>query len=195
MTNGITAYPLCWPLGWHRTEYVDRKHAKFGKTERSGSFGGSMKRQLSIYDGVNRVLEELSRNGVDRNDIIISTNVETRLDGTPRSDRRAPKDAGVAVYWRDGGTRCMAIDQYLSVADNLAAIAATLEAMRAIERHGGAEIGRRSFDGFKALPIRLARPVDLRHLVLDMTGVAAGQAAPGGVVEHGELPILQLVTK
>lgn len=151
MTNTITAYPLCWPRGWRRTDPSARKAAKFGKTER-GSRSYPTKRDLSIYDGVQRVFDELSRHGVHRNDVIISTNVETRMDGTPRSDRRAPDDPGVAVYWNDGGTRCMAIDQYLSVADNLAAIAATLDAMRSIERHGGAEIGRRSFDGFKALP-------------------------------------------
>lgn len=37
------------------------------------------------------------------------------------------------------------------VRDNLAAIAATLEAMRAIERHGGAQILERAFTGFAAL--------------------------------------------
>ncbi len=36
--------------------------------------------------------------------------------------------------------------------DNLAAIAATLDAMRAIERHGGAAILDRAFTGFAALP-------------------------------------------
>src|SRR6185437_2928884 len=70
----------------------------------------------------------------------------------PRSDR-TPSDPGVAVYWREGkNTRCMAIDRYSRVPDNLAAIAATLDAMRAIERHGGAEILDRAFTGFVALP-------------------------------------------
>jgi DnaJ-domain-containing protein 1 len=46
----------------------------------------------------------------------------------------------------------MAIDRYDALADNLAAIAATLEAMRAIDRHGGAEILDRAFKGFVALP-------------------------------------------
>ncbi len=156
MTNGITAFPLSWPQGWRRTPDHARKHAKFGKTER-GARSYPTKKELSVSDGVRRVLAELSRYDLSRNDILISTNVETRLDGFPRSDRAAPIDPEVAVYWQDGGTpRCMAIDQYLSVADNLAAIAATLEAMRAIERHGGAEIGRRSFDGFKALPQQAA---------------------------------------
>jgi hypothetical protein len=46
----------------------------------------------------------------------------------------------------------MAIDRYDRVADNLGAIAATLEALRAIERHGGALILDRAFTGFTALP-------------------------------------------
>jgi hypothetical protein len=52
----------------------------------------------------------------------------------------------------------MAIDIYENVADNLAAIAATLEAMRAIERHGGAEILERTFTGFAALPEKASQP-------------------------------------
>jgi hypothetical protein len=52
----------------------------------------------------------------------------------------------------------MAIDQYWRVADNLAAIAATLEAMRAIERHGGATILERAFLGFAALPEKASKP-------------------------------------
>jgi hypothetical protein len=55
----------------------------------------------------------------------------------------------------------MAVDQYTQVADNLAAIAATLEAMRAIERHGGAMILERAFLGFTALP----SPNDWRHVL------------------------------
>ncbi|WP_207000630.1 J domain-containing protein [Trinickia mobilis] len=105
-------------------------------------------------DGVERVLLELSRFGIGRDDIVISTNIPTRLDGLPRSDQKAPDDPGVAVYWRTrkGDHRVMAIDRYQKVADNLAAVAATLDAMRAIERHGGAQILDRAFTGFTALP-------------------------------------------
>jgi hypothetical protein len=46
----------------------------------------------------------------------------------------------------------MAIDRYTSVEDNLAAVAATLSYIRGIERHGGAEILDRAFQGFTALP-------------------------------------------
>lgn len=103
---------------------------------------------------MHRVLAELERMGVTRDDVMISTNLRTRLDGLPRSDQRAPDDPGAAVYWQDpfGGRRCIAVDQYTKVEDNLAAIAATLEAMRAIERHGGAAILERAFTGFTALP-------------------------------------------
>jgi hypothetical protein len=51
----------------------------------------------------------------------------------------------------------MAVDRYDRVADNLAAIAATLYAMRAIERHGGAEILERTFLGFAQLPERTGK--------------------------------------
>lgn len=109
-------------------------------------------RELTISDALKRVRAELDRMGYDDADFVISTNLELRLDGYPRSSQREPDDAGVAVYWRDAsGMRCMAIDRYYRVADNLAAIAATLDAMRAIERHGGAEILDRAFTGFAAL--------------------------------------------
>lgn len=140
----ISSYPLAWPNGWKRTQGAYRRTATFTK----------YKKQLSIYDGVQRVMQELSRLGLGRDDVVISTNVETRMDGFPRSDRSEPGDPGVAVYWQEkkGGRRVMAIDHYRRVADNLAAIAATLEAMRAIERHGGAAILERAFTGFTALP-------------------------------------------
>ena len=46
-------------------------------------------------------------------------------------------------------------------ADNRSAIEASLEAMRAIERHGGAEILDRAFQGFQALP----SPNDWPHVM------------------------------
>jgi hypothetical protein len=93
--------------------------------------------------------------GVADYNVIISTNVQLRLDGLPYSNAREPNDPGAAVYWGKGTVKerkCMAIDRYNRVADNLAAIAATLDAMRAIERHGGAEILERAFLGFQSLP-------------------------------------------
>jgi hypothetical protein len=156
------AYPLSWPEGWKRTQI--RTRAQFGtaKNEYDASTGRSMyrgKARLSVMDALQRILDELQRMGISRDDIIISTNVPVRLDGLPRSDRAEPSDPGAAVYWQKKGKpmRCMAIDRYNRVADNLAAIAATLEAMRAIERHGGATILDRAFTGFAALPERASQ--------------------------------------
>lgn len=150
MSETIHAYPLQWPTGWKR-ETV-RVHARFGKSTTTAS-GWKQKRDVTIAEGIARVRGELGRMGMRDYDVVISTNLPLRLDGLPRGDASNPADPGVAVYWRKGKTtRCMAIDQYFRVADNLAAIAATLEAMRAIERHGGAEILDRAFTGFTALP-------------------------------------------
>jgi hypothetical protein len=156
----IEAYPLAWPDGWRRTSAERRTRANFHERERqhydygNGSSGSySKKRELSVADATTRVLLALERMGLHRDNIVISTNLELRLDGLPRSNQRPPSDPGAAVYWRKGKeTRCMAIDRYDRVEGNLAAIAATLEAMRAIDRYGGAEILNRAFTGFVALP-------------------------------------------
>lgn len=158
----IAAHPLQWPAGWRRTDAGSRIDGRFVKNVtnitrgRDGSIRhANQRRELTIADAVDRVLTELQRMSVDRQDVVISTNIRTRLDGLPRSGERPPADPGVAVYWRDGSNsapRVMAIDQYRTVEHNLAAIAATLDAMRAIERHGGAAILERAFTGFAALP-------------------------------------------
>lgn len=151
----IPAYPLQWPEGWKRTDAHRRARAKFGRQAQSSHGSWKIREDLTIAQAVRRVHDELGRMGVRDDDLVISTNLELRLDGLPRSNQREPSDPGVSVYWtqkRGDAPRCMAIDRYDRVADNLAAIAATLDAMRAIERHGGAEILNRAFTGFVALP-------------------------------------------
>jgi hypothetical protein len=151
----MKSFPLCWPAGWKRATSSTRdggpmrKRAKFSKAG-----AGSYQTQLSVNDGTQRVLLEIARLGISRDDMIISTNVKVRLDGLPYSDQKEPADPGAAVYWKNkaGQTKCIAIDIYDRVADNLGAIAASIDAMRAIERHGGAEILERVFTGFTALP-------------------------------------------
>jgi hypothetical protein len=159
-------YPLSWPASWRRTPAADRVRAHFGRTETRfnpalGRNDYAGKRSLSVADAIQRIALELERNGASTDNAIISTNVPTRLDGLPRSDRGEPADPGVAVYWtRKGKKESMAVDVYDRVADNLAAVAATLEAFRAIARHGGAQILERTFTGFAQLPAAIvtARP-------------------------------------
>ena len=153
----IDAFPLQWPAGWPRTPAAELRYGRFGT--RKGSTAYNSHSSITIAEATKRVLAELARMGIDRQDVVISTNLLLRLDGLPRSGQAAPRDAGAAVYWqtRKGERRVMAIDQYDRVADNLAAIAATLDAMRAIERHGGAQVLDRAFSGFTALPAPTAR--------------------------------------
>src|SRR5690606_32375770 len=128
-----TRYPLCWPAGWPRTAPPSREFGRFGRRDTQRAY--AVLRELTIAQATQRVLDELGRMGVSCQDVVVSTDVELRADGLPRSARPHPSDPGVAVYWttRKDGQRCMAIDRYRRVADNLAAVAATLEAMRAIE--------------------------------------------------------------
>jgi len=150
-----TAYPLTWPAGWKRATH--RTRADFGKDKTTQTVSGArtFRDRLTVAEGTARVLDSLRRMGVRDYNVIVSTNIQTRRDGLPYSNQAEPSDCGVAVYWHKGDKikrKCMAVDRYTRVADNLAAIAATLEAMRAIERHGGAEILERAFLGFQSLP-------------------------------------------
>jgi len=158
----MRSYPLSWPDGWQRTPQHQQKNGHFNKkvTRGAGDSGYPRQQGLSVFDGLERVLRELDAMDIDREEVIVSTNLPTRLDGMPKSNTAKPIDSGVAVYWRKNEKspmRCMAIDIYRDVADNLAAVAATLEAMRAIERHGGRQIEERAFRGFAALPATTSR--------------------------------------
>lgn len=151
----IAAYPLQWPAGWKRE--TARKRGKFGTNTKQYNADKTANwnslRDITIAEATKRVQVELARIAV-AGDFVISTNLKLRLDGQPRGDQGQPGDPGVAIYWnaKGGQSRVMAIDIYDRVSDNLAAVAATLEAMRAIERHGGAAILERTFTGFDALP-------------------------------------------
>ena len=162
MNAPAEAYPLTWPQGWKRLPAHARTRAKFGKGETQRSNDGmsswTRKKELSIADGRQRVIDSLERMGARA--MVISTNLALRLDNLPRSGQAQPADPGVAVYWTSpkGEARCIAVDRFDRVADNLAAVAGTLEALRTVERYGGAAILDRAFTGFVALP----PPMDLR---------------------------------
>lgn len=162
------SYPLSWPAGWRRTMPGTRQDGRFHVKRTVSSYGSNgssqQSKKLTIAQARERVTEALRMLGIDARQTIISTNLAVRLDGLPKSGQRAPQDPGAAVYWKtpkDSTHKVMAVDQYQKVEDNLAAIAATLEAMRAIERHGGAMILERAFTGFAQLP----SPNDWRHVL------------------------------
>ena len=153
----VERYPLAWPVGWRRTPTLARVRAKFGKGERvysnytrpDGSRASYLaKRDLSVYDAIKRLQAELDR--LNASYVTLSTNVELRLDGWPRSDRRAPADPGVAVYFTlRGKERCLACDAFDTVAGNIAALAAHIEALRAIDRYKVGSVDQ-AFAGYVA---------------------------------------------
>jgi len=84
-------------------------------------------------------------------DDLLSTNVSLRLDGRPRSDSE-PSDPGVALYFSfKGKATVFACDRFDRVADNIAAIAAHVDALRRVERYGVGTI-EQALAGYKALP-------------------------------------------
>src|SRR5215469_11741181 len=85
------ACPLQWPSGWKRTPAHSRQGAKFT----------SYRQRLSIAEACYRLGRELDLLHAWPLDArTISSNVQVRRDGTPRSDGREPDDPGVAVYFK-----------------------------------------------------------------------------------------------
>lgn len=148
------AYPLSWPNGWPRTGANLRKRAKFSRKETQYSSDGqrswSVSRDLTIYNAMRRLTDELGRLGA--REILVSTNVQLMNNGQPRSDRRAPDDQGVAVYFKlKGKDRVLACDKWDRVPDNIAAIAGHISAIRAQDRYGVGTLDQ-AFAGYAALP-------------------------------------------
>ncbi len=156
-------YPLSWPTGWKRTPAHERQRADFGKTRSDAVVVQryadgrpddvrTRKRKLPLTsaDAAVRLEQELDRLGAE--DAKLSTSQKLRLDGTPRSDLSEPSDVGAAVYFiLHGKPRCLACDKWTRVADNIAAIAQHIDALRRIERYGIGTLDQ-AFTGYTALP-------------------------------------------
>lgn len=138
----IERYPLSWPAGWRRTPPHKRHVSRYKVTETRAR---------------DELLHSLKLLGA-RN-VILSTNIELRIDGLPYANRRAPDDPGVAVYWtRNGQQEVIACDAWKTVKDNYRAVWAAVEALRQLERCGASEILNRAFTGFAALPATASAP-------------------------------------
>jgi hypothetical protein len=133
------AYPLAWPPGWPRHN---------GTQDSDTRFKGPTFQWNRVYRGLK---EELRRIGAT--DIIVSTNQPLRGDGEPYAQQRNISDVGVAVYFmRNGKALVMAQDRFWSVIGNMRSLTMAIEGLRQMERHGGATMMERAFDGFAALP-------------------------------------------
>lgn len=142
------AYPLAWPASRKRTPQIEQKIARFGKKQDTN--GWKQTKPLTLNEAINRVLEELNR--LVAENVVISTNLELRNDGFPRSGQRKPLDCGVCIYSTlDGKALTLPCDTFNTIEGNIAAIAAHIQATRTIERNGVATTFE-MFAGFMALP-------------------------------------------
>jgi hypothetical protein len=139
----VPAFPLAWPDGWPRAK--GRQRASF---KRQGDRGWM--EALTVAIARKRLGDELDRLGARY--VTLSTNLELRLDGQPRSGQPEPYDPGAAVYFHlQGKPIALACDKWDRVADNIAAIAKHIEAMRGMDRWGVGSAAR-AFAGYERLP-------------------------------------------
>jgi DnaJ domain len=143
------SFPLRWPTGWIRTPPGERRQALFGTREDDGAL-----RPLTISEGRDRLLDELDRLGAD--DVVISSDLRPRSVSRRDNGRAELLDPGVAVYFvlgdRTGAARSvLASDRWDRIADNLAALAGHIEAIRRQQRYGVGSVAQ-AFAGYKALP-------------------------------------------
>ena len=140
--DSIKRFPLEWPLGWKRTPPHQRLNAPFS-TKRTTD------KRLSVTLATERLESQVELLGAVNP--VLSTNVSLRLDGRPRSDEN-PSDPGAAIYFSfRGKATVLATDRFTRVADNIAAIAGHIEALRRVERYGVGTI-EQALAGYKALP-------------------------------------------
>jgi len=149
MSGAPSAYPLQWPAGYPRTQADRRQVTRFNRKERDRQSGRMNMMDLTVADALQRLQGELD--AIHARYAVVSSNVELRLDGRPRSGQKDPIDPGIAVYFQHRGRpTCLPCDRYTTAAGNIAAIAAHIEATRAIERHGVATV-EQMFTGFQAI--------------------------------------------
>lgn len=147
----VEAYPLAWPTGWPRA--TSRRAAPFGKRPRIEG-GWKSTQRLEVGDGLNRLRGELRRLGART--VTISSNLQLRQDGLPFAGQaKVLRDPGVAVYFTlsEGKPLVLACDKWNSAADNMAAIAGHIEAIRLQERYGVGSVAQ-AFAGYLALPAK-----------------------------------------
>lgn len=147
-------YPLVWPDNIPRT--ASRSKSSF-RTE--------------LKTAVHNVRKSLALFATDSGKRIGALQVTSDVAGILGD---LPKDPGVALWFEwDGAVRCIAVDRYESVKENLQAIHHVIEARRTELRHAGIEMTRASFRGFT--PLLLAAPtgepwwkaLDLNYPTLD----------------------------
>lgn len=129
-------YPLQWPPGRAMVEPRWRDPSAFKITTDRARRG---------------LIDELRRFGAD--DVVISTNIPLRKDGMPYSGGYRLDGEAVAVYFTRRDRRmCFACSRWVTLGENMHAIAKTIQALRGIDRWGSEDMLESAVSGFAALP-------------------------------------------
>jgi hypothetical protein len=149
---------LSWPSGWTRTAPVKRSASMpFSTSAARSVFLGEGKgyrterdrSKLTVATALHRLYDELDRLGAT--DVTLSSNLQLRADGLPKSGQINPLDSGVAVYFTlRRKPVVLACDRFVRAEVNIGALAKHIEAMRTMERYGVGSV-EQAFAGYAAL--------------------------------------------
>jgi hypothetical protein len=143
----VEAYPLQWPPAWPRTPEHKRERARFSQKTWKDKYS----KPVTFEVATNHLYNELEKLGTKG--VVLSSNLQLRLDGVPYANQRKPEDPGIAVYFNlNSKEQCIPCDKWDRAEDNIRAVAKTIEALRGLERWGAKEMVNAAFRGFKALP-------------------------------------------
>lgn len=138
MTEAPARYPLAWPQGRPRT-----RQRKFG-TFRAND------RRITRVEAMKRLADEVTRLGGQS--LVVSSDLMLRADGHPHMGKPEPTDPGVVAFFvLKGQSVSLPCDTFDTLAQNIAALAAHIEATRRIERYGVASSSE-TLQAFTALP-------------------------------------------
>lgn len=150
------AYPLAWPAGWPRSAHAERKNgwAAFKRQVNNGRYTSGQ--PWTFAQARDALLEEVWKHRPTS--VVLSSNFQPGKNG-PTEGRRRPEDEGIAVYFqRSGKPYVVACDRYHDAEGNMRSLTLGLEALRALERHGGGTMMERAYEGFVALAAPGPRP-------------------------------------
>lgn len=161
------ALPAKWP---------GRKRPAFWKPKRSPFKGHNWSRIEK------ELLEEIAR--INGRDVSIALDIRNpghfRQDGGIRADARPVTPSVVLTFTRpDGKKLVFPCDAYAFWQDNIWAIRLSLEALRAVDRHG-VTAGDQQYEGFAALPPGSNGKMsedDARALIAELSGIEASALA------------------
>lgn len=143
----LNVYPVNWPQGRPRTP--QRKTSLFRADGRSLTMTIARQRLRDQLSGMTR-----SGQSWRTTSIMLTCNIRYTVSGArdQKLSKRDPEDPGVALYFDlDGRPHALACDRWDTVQDNIAALAAHIEALRGQERWGVADLSQ-AFAGHMALP-------------------------------------------